>query len=130
MKCGFWNAECMYVCMCASLVPECFNWFYSCLAFKSSSITGQSWDSSIGIVPGYGLDDWGLIPGKGKIFLFSSLNWLWGPPSLLPNGYWGLFPRGVKQQGREADHSPPSSAKVKNSGAIPPLPNMSSWHNA
>jgi hypothetical protein len=28
----------------------------------------------------------------------------------------------VKQKGREADHSPPHSAKVKNFEAIPPLP--------
>jgi hypothetical protein len=28
---------------------------------------------------------------------------------------------GAKQQGRVADHSLPSSAKVKNGGAIPPL---------
>jgi hypothetical protein len=27
-------------------------------------------------------------------------------------------------------HSPPSSAKVKNGGAIPPLPRMSSWHSS
>jgi hypothetical protein len=32
---------------------------------------------------------------------------LWGPPSLLSNGYWGFFPRGweAKWQGRESDHS-------------------------
>jgi hypothetical protein len=35
---------------------------------------------------------------------------------------------GVKRLGRESDNSPPSSAEVKNGGAIPPLPNMSSWH--
>jgi len=29
---------------------------------------------------------------------------------------------GVKRLGREADHSPPSSAEVKNAWAIPPLP--------
>jgi hypothetical protein len=29
---------------------------------------------------------------------------------------------GVKRQGREADHSPPSSAEVKKGGAIPSLP--------
>jgi hypothetical protein len=46
----------------------------------------------------------------------------------IPVGYMELFPRGVKRQGREADHSPPSSAEVKNGGAIPPLPYMS-WHS-
>jgi hypothetical protein len=34
------------------------------------------------------------------------------PPSLLSNGYQGLFPWGVKRPGREADHSPPSSTEV------------------
>jgi hypothetical protein len=29
---------------------------------------------------------------------------------------------GVKQQRLEADHSPPSSAQIKNGGAVPPLP--------
>jgi hypothetical protein len=31
-----------------------------------------------------------------------------------------LFPK-VKGQGRETDHSPPSSAEVENGAAIPPL---------
>jgi hypothetical protein len=44
---------------------------------------------------------------------------VWNPPSLLSNGYRGF---GVKRPGREADHSPPSSAEVRNGGAIPPLP--------
>ena len=38
---------------------------------------------------------------------------LWGPHSFLFNGYVGFFP-GVKRPGREADHSHPSSAEVKN----------------
>jgi hypothetical protein len=29
---------------------------------------------------------------------------------------------GVKQQGRKADHSPPSRVEVKNGGTIPTLP--------
>jgi hypothetical protein len=37
------------------------------------------------------------------------------PVALSPGG-------GLKQQGREAKHSPPSSVEVKNSGAITPLP--------
>jgi hypothetical protein len=37
-----------------------------------------------------------------------------GPPSLLSNGYQGLFLWGVKGPGREADHSPPSSVESEN----------------
>jgi hypothetical protein len=37
---------------------------------------------------------WGLIPRRGKRFFSSPQcpDWLWGPPSLLYNGYQGLFP--------------------------------------
>jgi len=38
---------------------------------------------------------------------------LWGSPSLVYSGYQGPFPWG-KRPGREADYSPPYSAKVKN----------------
>jgi hypothetical protein len=37
----------------------------------------------------------------------------WGPPNLLYNEYRKLFPGGKKRPGREADHSPPTSAEVK-----------------
>jgi hypothetical protein len=57
-----------------------------------------------------------------------SLYWLSCPGSY-PMGTGALSP-GIKRSGREADHSPPSSSKVKNGGAIPPLPHMSSWHSA
>jgi hypothetical protein len=40
------------------------------------------------------------------------------------------FSLGTKQLGHEAGHSPPSSTKVKNGGAICPLPHMSSWHDS
>jgi hypothetical protein len=33
----------------------------------------------------------------------------------------------IKQPGREADHPQPYSAEVKNYGAIPPFPHVSSW---
>jgi hypothetical protein len=59
---------------------------------------------------------------KGKQ-LFSSpqrLYRFWCRPSLLSNGYRGFSP-GVKRPRRKADRLPPSSAEVRNSGAIPPL---------
>jgi hypothetical protein len=39
--------------------------------------------------------------------------WLWGPPSLLFNGYKGSFQE-VKQTEYEVDHLPLPSVKVKN----------------
>jgi hypothetical protein len=39
-----------------------------------------------------------------------------------PMGIGGLIPLEVKRQGREADHSPLSSAEVKKGGAVPSLP--------
>ena len=48
-------------------------------------------------------------PQQGQeIYLFSSPHRLWRPHGLLFNGYLG-----IKRAGREADHSPPSSAAVK-----------------
>jgi hypothetical protein len=44
-------------------------------------------------------------------------------PAPSPVGTGGDFPGG-KWPGREADHSPPSSAEVKNRGAIPRLPHV------
>jgi hypothetical protein len=43
----------------------------------------------------YGLDDRGSIPGRGMRFLSSPQlsDALWGPYSLLPNGYREIFPR-------------------------------------
>jgi hypothetical protein len=78
----------------------------------------------------YGLDSQGSIPGRGKRF-FSTPHypyWLWGLTSLLLNGFHKLSSPEVKRPVWEAEHSPPSSAEVKNGGAIPLLPHTSSWH--
>jgi hypothetical protein len=74
----------------------------------------QSQDSSVGIAVGYRLGSWSSIPDNGKIFLFCVVSRLF---------------LGIKPPGREADHSPPSSAKVKNGGAMPPFPHVSSCHS-
>jgi hypothetical protein len=52
-------------------------------------------DSSVGTATGYGLDGPGSIPGMTIFFCsLQRSHWHWGPPSLIFNGYWGLFPRG------------------------------------
>jgi hypothetical protein len=62
----------------------------------------------------YGLDGPGSIPGNVRFSLLHSVQTDSGAyPASYPIGTRGSFP-GVKQPGREADHSPPSSAEVKN----------------
>jgi hypothetical protein len=72
----------------------------------------RSWDSAVGIATGYGLDDRGVgvqVPVGSRIFCYPRRpERLW--KTTQPPIQW--VP-GVKRQGREADHSPPVSAKVK-----------------
>jgi hypothetical protein len=73
----------------------------------------------VGIATGYGLDCRGSIPGRGNIFLSS----ITSRPALGPTqppiqSVPGALSSSVTGQGREADHLPPSSAEVKNGGAI------------
>jgi len=68
------------------------------------------------VATGCGLDDRGSrVRFPAGLGIFSSSlrpDRLWNPPSLLSNGYQGALSLGVKRQGHEADHSPPSSAEV------------------
>jgi hypothetical protein len=91
----------------------------------------RSQDSSVSIATGYGLDGWGLNPSTSKILLFSTTSRAALGP-IQPPIQWvlGAISPGVKWSEGKADHSPPSSAEVKNGGAIPSLPHMSSWHSA
>jgi hypothetical protein len=66
---------------------------------------------------------------KGHLFSTASRPTLGPIQSHIQWVLGALSPR-VNRQGREADHSPPTSAEFKNGGAIPPLPYMSSWHSA
>jgi hypothetical protein len=68
-----------------------------------------SWGSSVNIVPDYRLDNRSSIPGRGCVQTSSEAN-----PAYYPIGTGGPFPRVEAQPGRDTDHSPPSSAVVKN----------------
>jgi hypothetical protein len=81
-----------------------------------TSVAVRSRDRAAGIAAGYGLDDREVgvrVPVRSRIFSYLlSPDRLWGPPSLLSNGYCGFF-SGVKRPVHEVDHSPPVSAEVK-----------------
>jgi hypothetical protein len=77
----------------------------------------KSRDSSVGIALGYGLDDQSsrvrFLAGAGNFSLHHRLqNSSGAHPASYPMGTRNSFP-GVKRPGRESDHSPPSSAEVK-----------------
>jgi hypothetical protein len=81
---------------------------------------------SVGIATGYWLDNPGSISGRGKVFFFSMASRTDLDPTQPPiQRVLGAFSLGVKRQGHEAEHSTPSSAEVKNSGAESPLLNTS-----
>jgi hypothetical protein len=61
-------------------------------------------------------NDWSSILGRGKgIFPLASVSKLalGANPDSCPMGTWNPFPAGKARPGRDADHSPPSSAEVK-----------------
>jgi hypothetical protein len=67
----------------------------------------------------------------GKIFLFSTVSRLALGPTQPPIQWvLGAISLGVKWPEHEADHSTPTSSKVKNGEAIHPLPHMPSQHSA
>jgi hypothetical protein len=77
----------------------------------------MSRDSSVGIATGYGLDDRMIgirFPARAGNFSlrYHVQNGSGAHPASYPIGTGGSFPGG-KRPGREADHSSPSSAEVK-----------------
>jgi hypothetical protein len=70
---------------------------------------------------GSGLEDRLRVPVGTNIFLVSiSSSPVLAP--LLSNGYRGDFSPGIKPPGREAVHSPPTNAKVKNTSIYTSTP--------
>jgi hypothetical protein len=84
-------------------------------------------NSSIDIATDYGLDGRGSIPSrdKGIFFYYTASKQALGPTQTPIQWIRETITPGIKQPGREADQSPPSSAQVKNGGAIPALPRTS-----
>jgi hypothetical protein len=81
---------------------------------------------SVGIALGYGLDSWGsrvrFPEGAGNFSLHHCVHNDSGVhPASYPMGTTGSFPGG-KAARHEADHSPPSSAKVKNAWSYTSTP--------
>jgi hypothetical protein len=90
-------------------------------------------DSSVGIALGYGLDDLGFDCRRGLgIYLFTTasrtaLGTTQPPIRWVP----GALPLGVKRPVREADHSSPSNAEVKECVELYlHSPTTPSWHGA
>jgi hypothetical protein len=107
--------------------------FPCCPHTRSLSIRFFSRDSSVGIATRL----WtgrprsrGWIPGRGKKVFFITSREALGPTQSSIQRAPGAVSPEVKRQRREADHSPPSSDKVKNGGAMPPLPHKFSWRGA
>jgi hypothetical protein len=102
------------------------------LMFISLLLCNDLLHCSVGIAKGYWMDDTGSIPGKGKRFFSIPYSLDRGMVSALASfrmGTGGFHPR-LKPPGRQDDHSPASSAEIKNGGAIPPIPHTFSWRGA
>jgi hypothetical protein len=88
------------------------------IKYKAEIIYGGLYEiSSVSIVSDYGLDNQNSIPDRGKDFSSSPCVQTGSGSHLAffyPAGTGGPFPGGKAQPGRDADHSPPSSAEVKN----------------
>jgi hypothetical protein len=84
--------------------------------FSNSTIIYESRDSSVGIALGNGLEDPCFrlrIPAGLGIFFTTASRKTLGPTQPPIHSVPKAFSLGVKRPGREADHSPPSSAEVK-----------------
>jgi hypothetical protein len=87
------------------------------IIINNNNNNNKSRNSSVGIDLGYGMDDRGsrvhFPEGAGNFSLHHRVqNDSGAHPVSYPMGTGGSF-LGVKRPGREADHSPPSSAEVK-----------------
>jgi hypothetical protein len=93
-----WPILLLVVAVVIVLVDYCYYYAAVTTTTIMMMITTTIWGSSVSIVSDYRLDDQGSIPGRGREFFLLPLrpDQLWGPSSLLSNGYQGPF-LGVKR---------------------------------
>jgi hypothetical protein len=98
---------------CLGNVGQCV-WIKQCekCIFSKVRVNGV-----VCIVMGYMLDSPGSIHDGARLFSSSQPpDCLWGPPSLVSNGYWGLFPQGWSGLGTKLTtylHIVPRSKKME-----------------
>jgi hypothetical protein len=89
---------------------------------KVSSFKEQRWiipmQRATGWTAGFDSRQWQVF------FFFTAFRPVLGPAQPRTHQIPVVLSAGVKRQGHEANHSPPSSAEVKNGGAVTPLPHM------
>jgi hypothetical protein len=107
------------ICTWLSFPLACCNNF-----LLTTVLHGKEARIAVSIQTGFRLDGRGLIPSRAKEICFYSTA---SRPALRPTHppiWWvlGAISPEVKWPENEADHSLPSSDKIKNGGAIPPLP--------
>jgi hypothetical protein len=90
----------------------------------------SSLDISVGTVTGYGLDGRGFDSRQEQETLLHCVQTgSWAHPASYPVDTLGNF-ASDKRSEREADHSSPTSAEIKNGGAISPRQHRFLWHDA
>jgi hypothetical protein len=91
-------------------------------------------DSVVDKATGYGIDDRGVavrVPVGWGIFSSPRRpNRFWGPPTLLSNGYRGLFPRGKSGRGVKLTIHLQLVPRSRKCGSIHPLPHTPSCRSA
>jgi hypothetical protein len=92
------------------LLPRFFSYLYAIVTYS------RSWDSSVGIALGYGLDDRGFKSRQelGMFPFTTTSRPALGPTQSPVKWIPGSLSLGIKRPEHEADHSPPSSTEVKN----------------
>jgi hypothetical protein len=115
-----------------SLIQQDPGHLFNSLYLRSRLILSIGRESSVGIATGWTAEDWGFGSRQRQvIFLYSTVSRpALGPTHLRIHWVQSALRLGLKQPVREAAHSPPSSAEVKNGGPIPSLLHTSSWGGA